>query len=135
MCRLRNIVADVLQEPLNIITELHEPGRLVIAAAQIKLSCCWQAVRSADSATGLYHKALPDHDGRVLTVLAHVFAGVGSCSKLFIGTTFLVSGRSSQASWPLRCSGAARVRRSLTAASACSWLTVPSAHDSGANFR
>ena len=77
MCRLRNIVADVLQEPLNIITELHEPGRLVIAAAQIKFSCCWQAVRSADSVTGRFHnKALPGHHDRVLTALAHVFAGV-----------------------------------------------------------
>ena len=66
--RLQNDVIVVLRELLNIITELHEPGRLVIAAAQIKFSCCWQAVRSADSATGLYHKALPDHDGRVLTV-------------------------------------------------------------------
>ena len=82
MCRLRNNVVDVLREPLKTTEELHEPGRPVTAAAQIKFSCCWQAVRSADSATGLYHKALPDHDGRVLTVLAHVFAGVGSCSKV-----------------------------------------------------
>ena len=125
VCRLRNNVVDVLREPLKTTEELHEPGRLMPAAAQIKFSCCWQAVGSADSATGRFHKALPGHHDRVLNALAHVFAGVGSCSKLFIGTSFLASGRSSQASWPLRCSGAARVRRSLIAASACSWLTVP----------
>ena len=95
MCRLRNDVIVVLRELLNIITELHEPGRLVTAAAQIKFSCCWQAIRSADSATGRYHKALPDHVDRVLTALAHVFAGVGSYSEFFIGTTFFASGRSS----------------------------------------
>ena len=36
VCRLRNDVVDVLRELLNIITELHEPGRLVSAAVQIK---------------------------------------------------------------------------------------------------
>ena len=125
VCRLRNNVVDVLREPLKTTEELHEPGRLMLAAAQIKFSCCWHGVRSADSATGRYHKALPWHDDRVLTALAHVFAGVGSCSKVTVGTTFLASGRSFQTSWPLRCSGAARVRQYLTAASACSWLTVP----------
>ena len=97
MCRLRNNVIVVLRELLKISTELHEPGRLVTVAAQINFSCYWQAVRSAESATGRYYMALPDHEDRVLTALAHMFAGAGSCSKLFIGTAFLASGRSSQA--------------------------------------
>ena len=82
-CRLFvwNNVNDLLRELLKMICELHEPGRLVTAAAQIKFSCCRHAVRSADSAIGRYHKALPGHDDRVLTALAHVFAGVGSCSN------------------------------------------------------
>ena len=94
VCRLRNNVVDVLREPLKTTEELHEPGRPVTAAAQIKFSCCWQAVGSADSATSRFHKALPGHHDRVLTALAHVFAGVGSCSEFVVGTTIFVSGRS-----------------------------------------
>ena len=40
VCRLRNNVVDVLREPLKTTEELHEPGRLVTAAAQIKFLCC-----------------------------------------------------------------------------------------------
>ena len=135
VCRLRNNVADVLQEPLKTTEELHEPERLVTAAAQIKFSCCWQAVGSADSATGRFHKALPGHDDRVLTALAHVFAGVGSSSEFFVGTTILASDRSPSTGWSFQCSGDARTQRSGDAAVACIWLTVPHAHDSGLDFR
>ena len=66
VCRLRNNVVDVLQEPLKTTEELHEHGQLVTAAAQIKFSCYWQVVGSADSATGRFHKALlPGHHDRV----------------------------------------------------------------------
>ena len=40
VCRLRNNVVDVLREPLKTTEELHEPGRLLTAAAQIKFLCC-----------------------------------------------------------------------------------------------
>ena len=43
-CRLRNVVADVLRKPLKIICELHQPGRLKVAAVQIKFLCSWQVV-------------------------------------------------------------------------------------------
>ena len=112
VCRLRNNVVDVLQEPLKTTEELHEPGRPVTAAAQIKFSCCWQAVGSADSATGLFHKALPGHHDRVLTALAHVFAGVGSCSEFFVGTTILASGRLPSTNWSTQCSGDVQTQRS-----------------------
>ena len=91
VCRLRNNVVDVLREPVKITEELHEPGRLVTAAAQIKFSCCWQAVGSADSATGRFHKALPGHHDCVLTALAHVFAGVGSCSEFCVARSSILS--------------------------------------------
>jgi hypothetical protein len=135
VCRLRNNVVDVLREPLKTTEELHEPGRLMPAAAQIKFSCCWQAVGSADSATGRYHKTLPGHHDRVLTALAHVCAGVGSCSEFFVGTTILASGRLPSTDWSSRCSGDARTQRSGDAAVACIWLTVPHTHDSGLDFR
>lgn len=46
LTRLRNIDADVVREPLNIICELHQPGRLKAAATQIKYLCSWQAVHT-----------------------------------------------------------------------------------------
>ena len=132
--RLRNNVVDVLREPLKTGEELHEPGWLVTAAAQIKFLCYWQAVGSTDSATGHFHKALPGHHARLLTALAHVFAGVGSCSEFFVGTKILASGRLPSASWSSQCSGGARTQRSGDAAVACIWLTVPHAHDFGPDF-
>ena len=110
VCRLRNYVIVVLRELLKIITELHEYGRLVTAAAQIKFLCYWHAVRSADSATGHYYKGLPVHDDRVLTALAHMFAGCGSCSEYFVGTTVFVSGCSPFMYWTPLCSGAAQIQ-------------------------
>ena len=65
VCRLRNDVIVVLRELLNIITELHEPGRLVTAAAQIKFSCCWQAVSSAELPTDRCFDAPADSAHRV----------------------------------------------------------------------
>ena len=64
----------MLRELLKTITELHEPGRLVTAVAQINLLCCCQVVYSANSATSRYYKALPSHDDHALSALAHVFA-------------------------------------------------------------
>ena len=72
-CGTTSMICCESWQLLKMICELHEPGRLVTAAAQIKFSSCWHAVRSADSAIGRYHKALPGHDDRVLTALAHVF--------------------------------------------------------------
>ena len=125
VCRLRNDGDDLLREPLMMMCEPQEPGRPQAAAAQIKFPYCWQAVRSADSATGRFHKALPGHHDRVLTTLAHVFAGVGSCSEFFVGTTILASGRLPPTNWSSQCSGDAQGRRIITVAGACSWLTVP----------
>ena len=118
VCRLQNNVVDMLREPLKTTEELHEPGWLETAAAQIKCSCYWQAVGSADSATGHFHTALPVHHARVLTALAHVFAGVGSCSDFFVGTTILASGRLLSTSWSSQCSG----RRG------CNDLAMPHSH-------
>ena len=39
VCRLRNVVVDVLRKPLKITCELHQPGRLKAAATQIKFLC------------------------------------------------------------------------------------------------
>ena len=83
MFRLRNGVLDLLHEPLKCISELHEHGRLKLAAVQITFLCYWQAVRGADPLTNRWHSALPDHDCRVLTAIAHMSAGGGSCFNTF----------------------------------------------------
>ena len=63
--------------------------------------------------------------------IARACSGSGSCSESFVGTTIFVSGRSPWPCWSSRCPGAAQVRRSRFATSACSWLTVLCAHESG----
>ena len=65
MFRLRNDIIAMLRELPKIITELHEPGRLVTAAAQIKFLCCWEAVRSEDPPKDRCRYALSDHHRRV----------------------------------------------------------------------
>ena len=69
VCRLRNHVVIVLRLLLKTITELHEPGWLVTAVAQINLLCCCQVVYSANSDTGRYYKALSSHDDHALSAL------------------------------------------------------------------
>ena len=51
VCRLRNVVVDVLRKPLKMSCELHQPGRMKVAAVQIKFLCSWQAVSGADPPT------------------------------------------------------------------------------------
>ena len=48
LCRLRNIIVDVLLKPLKIICEHPQPGRLKVDATQIKFLRSWQAVSGAD---------------------------------------------------------------------------------------
>mmetsp|Transcript_8925 Transcript_8925/g.23350 ORF Transcript_8925/g.23350 Transcript_8925/m.23350 type:complete len:161 (+) Transcript_8925:43-525(+) len=104
VCRLRNVVVDVLRKPMKMSCELHQPGRLVLAAFRIKFPCSWQA------------EAVP--------------APISSSAQR--------SSRSTETAltyWSAQCTGAARVRRSGTDASACTWLTEPCTHDSGPDFR
>jgi hypothetical protein len=48
VCRLRNIIADVVREPLNIISQLHENGRRTLTATNINGLLYWRTVHSAD---------------------------------------------------------------------------------------
>ena len=41
VCRLRNVVVDVLRKPLKMSCELHQPGRMQVAAVQFKFLCSW----------------------------------------------------------------------------------------------
>ena len=90
-CRLQNNVDDLLQEPLKIISGLHEHGRLGPASFHINFLCYQQAVRSADLASDQCHEALPDHHHCVLIAIAHVLAGGGSCFEIFNPTVLLAS--------------------------------------------
>ena len=135
MFRLRNDVDDVVRELLKITCELQEPGRLPPAAGQIKFPCCCQAVRSVEAPTGLCHDTLLVLIAMRCTWIGRVCAGGGSFSKSFAGTTICAFGRSPSACWSSRCTRVARARPSGFTGSACTWLTVPHAHDSAPDLR
>ena len=62
VCRLRNIVDDLLREPLKDKPQLQLPGRLMAATCQIMFSRYQQTVRSAEQPTVRCHDALPGAD-------------------------------------------------------------------------
>ena len=131
VCRLRNYVFDVLRELLKITEELHEHTHIGAAAILIKYLCRRQAVRSIDLPKDRCHGALSDHHRRVLCVDLCVCAGGYAYSNTFVGTTTFACGRPPLTCWSAWCTGAAPVQRSGFAGSACSWLMLPCAHDSG----
>ena len=139
VCRLRNVVVHVLQKPVKMSCELHQPGRLMLAAFRIKFPCSWQVMSGAHPPKDQCRGALLDHHRRLLCVEPVVdlcvCAGGCACSNIFIGTPIFALGRPPLMCWSAQCKGAARMRRCGVAASVCSWLTVPRAHDSGAYFR
>ena len=51
VCRLRNIIADVVREPLNIISQLHENGRRTLTATNINGLLYWRTVHGAELPT------------------------------------------------------------------------------------
>ena len=69
------------------------------------------------------------------TWIGRVCAGGGSFSKSFVGTTICASDRSPSACWSSRYTRGARARPSGFTGSACTWLTVPHAHDSAPDLR
>ena len=83
MFRLRNDVANVLQELLKMICEHHEHGRSESAAVQIMFLCGQQAVRGADSSGDRCHETLSGADHRALPWIACVCAEGGCCSEFF----------------------------------------------------
>ena len=135
VCRLRNVVVDVLRKPVKMSCELHQPGRLVLAAFRIKFPCSQQAVSGTHPPKDQCDGALLDHHRRLLRVDLCVCAGGCACSNLVVGTPTFAFGRPPQTCCSAQSTGAARARRSGVAASACSWLTVPRTHDSGPDFR
>ena len=134
VCRLRNVVVDVLQKPLKMTCELHQAGRLKVAATQIKYLCSWQAVSSAHAPKEKGNGALPDHDRCLLRVGLSVCAGGCACSNLFIGTPTIAFGRLPLTCWSAQRTGAACARRAGVPASTCSGLTVPCTHGMVLNF-
>ena len=135
MCSLRNIVADVLQEPLNIISQLHEHGRHMLTATYINVLLCRQMVHAANPPTDPRYDALPDADRVRCLWIARVCAGGVCCSKTFVGTTICASGRSPPTCWSSQWTRDARARASGFPESACIRLTVPHEHDSAPDFR
>jgi hypothetical protein len=129
VCRLRNIVADVVRELLNIISQLHEHGRRTLTATNINVLLCRQTVHGAELPTDPRNDTLPDADRVRCPWIAHACAGGGSSSESFVGAKIYASGRSPSTSRSTRCPGDAQTRRSSFAAGAHGWLTVPSAHD------
>ena len=104
VCRLWNVVVDVLRKPLKITCELHQPGRLKAAATQIKFLCSWQVVHGAhppNRPKDRCHGALPDHHRRLLLVDLRVCAGGCACSNIFVGTSTFASGRSPRTRWSI----------------------------------
>ena len=93
VCRLRNIIADVVREPLNIISQLHENGRRTLTATNINGLLYWRTVHSAELPTDPRHD-LPDADRVRCPWIAHVCAGGGSYSECFVGAKIYASGRS-----------------------------------------
>ena len=122
---MRNDVAEMLQELLKIIPELHEQGRLGAAAVQMKYPRSWQVVHSADQPENQCHSALPDHHRRSVHVDVCVCAGGCACSKIFVDATFFAFGRPPLACRLPQCTGAARARPSGFVGSAPIRLTVP----------
>ena len=135
VCRLRKVVVDVLRKPVKMSCELHQPGRLVLAAFRIKFPCSQQAVSGTHPPKDQCDGALLDHHRRLLRVDLCVCAGGCACSNIFVGTPIFALDRPPLTCWSAQCKGAARMRRCGVAASECSWLTVMCAHDSGADFR
>ena len=127
VCRLRNIIADVVREPLNIISQLHENGRRTLTATNINGLLYWRTVHSAELPTDPRHD-LPDADRVRCPWIAHVCAGGGSYSECFVGAKIYASGRSPSTRRPTRRPGDAQTRRSSFAAGAHGRLTVPSVH-------
>jgi hypothetical protein len=85
VCRLRKVVVDVLQKPVKMSCELHQPGRLVLGAFRIKLPCSRQAVSGAHPPKDQCLGALLDHHRRLLRVDLCVCAGGCACSNIFVG--------------------------------------------------
>ena len=135
VCRLRNVVVNVLRKPVKMSCELHQPGRLVLAAILIKFPCSWQAVSGAHPPKDRCCGALSDDQRRLLPVDLCVCAGGCAYSNLFVCTPIFALSRPPLTYWSALCKGAARVRRSGVTASACSWLMAPRVHDSGADFK
>ena len=135
VCRLRKVVVDMLRKPVKMSCELHQPGRLVLAAFRIKFPCSQQAVSGTHPPKDQCDGALLDHHRRLLRVDLCVCAGGCACSNIFVGTPIFALDRPPLTCWSAQCKGAARMRRCGVAASECSWLTVMCAHDSGADFR
>ena len=125
VCRLRNIVDDLLRELPMSMTGLHEHELLRHSSLGLEFSSHLQLVRSANSPSDPCCDALPGAEHVRCLWIARVCAGGGSCSESFVGTTIFASGRTPSTYRAFLCTGDEQARRSGFAASAPTRLTAP----------